>query len=72
MQGFLILAIIGTDKDTLEFSRCKMLMDGWTNRCTDECMEIDTSIPHLAISRCYKNWGLQGNTFCLFIFALKH
>ena len=34
MQGFLILAIIGTDN-----IRRKMLMDGWTNGCTDTCME---------------------------------
>ena len=38
MQGFLILAIIGTDKDTLEFY-LMYNFDGWTNGRTDECME---------------------------------
>ena len=47
MQGFIILAIIGTEKLIVT-----NLTDGWT--------EIRTPISHPAISRCYKHYTYEG------------
>ena len=48
MQGFIILAIIGTEKLTVTE------VDGWT--------EIRNPLLHPSISRCVKKWRVNGGS----------
>ena len=52
MQGFIILAIIGTKKISVtEVEKMDEMPDGWTDGWT----EIQNYISHPAISRCDNN-----------------
>ena len=51
MHGFIILAIIGTEQDTLVFYLTQMLTDGWTDGRTDG--QTDRKLNSF-IAPCYK------------------